>query len=286
VRASDGTITTFDVPGDTDGTEALSINNKGAVAGNWFSAGSHCFVRHFDGKITSFDVSGSTRTVVERINYAGSVAGYYADNHFRYHGFVRAADGTITSFDAPGAATKQGRGTFAYSINDTGAITGNYSDNADHGGMIHGFVRAADGTITTFDAPGVGTQLGSSGTMAFDINDAGLIVGAYEDSNLGRHGFVRTADGVITAFDGPRAGTRRDEGTVATSVNTKGWIAGYYTDGRMINHGFVRSANGKIARFDPPGTLGLGLGINSKGVIAGYAYESSDTGPHGFVRTP
>jgi hypothetical protein len=55
--------------------------------------------------------------------------------------------------------------------------------------MVHGFVRAADGTISDFDAPG------SAGTSANSINGEGVIAGAYTDANIVWHGFVRAADG-------------------------------------------------------------------------------------------
>jgi hypothetical protein len=51
----------------------------------------------------------------------------------------------------------------------------------------HGFVRAADGTVVTFDAPGAGT----GGTNAFDISPSGEAMGWYLDSNFTFHGFVR-----------------------------------------------------------------------------------------------
>src|SRR5437899_3069863 len=51
---------------------------------------------------------------------------------------------TITTFDVPGA-----RDTTPRSINPAGAITGSYSDVI--GG--HGFVRAPNGALTTFDVP-------------------------------------------------------------------------------------------------------------------------------------
>src|SRR5437899_13105271 len=52
---------------------------------------------------------------------------------------------SFATFDAPG-----GEGTVAVSINQNGAITGDY---ADARGASHAFLRAPDGTITTFDAP-------------------------------------------------------------------------------------------------------------------------------------
>jgi len=67
-------------------------------------------------------------------------------------------------------------------------------------------VRAANGTITTFDAPGAGLG-GHAGTNPMSINTAGAIAGTYRDANLVYHGFVRAANGTITTFDAPGAGT-------------------------------------------------------------------------------
>jgi hypothetical protein len=70
-----------------------------------------------------------------------------------------------------------------------GAITGHYADARN---VNHGFVRSPSGKLTTFDAPGAGTNAGSGfGTFPDSINDAGAITGHYTDA-LGRnHGFLR-----------------------------------------------------------------------------------------------
>src|SRR5438552_15944108 len=62
-----------------------------------------------------------------------------------------AAGATFTTFDVNGASA-----TYALGINAGGEVTGDYKDSS---GKDHGFVRAADGTITTFDPPGsIGTD--------------------------------------------------------------------------------------------------------------------------------
>ncbi len=58
---------------------------------------------------------------------------------------------TIITFDAPGAGTGTFQGTIPEDINPAGVITGVYSD-ANF--VVHGFLRARDGTFTTFEAPG------------------------------------------------------------------------------------------------------------------------------------
>jgi hypothetical protein len=73
---------------------------------------------------------------------------------------------TFTTIDVPGAGTGSGQGTVPSSINSARAVTGSYKDA---GGVVHGFVRAADGTISTFDAPEAAKRLGE-GTLAVSIN--------------------------------------------------------------------------------------------------------------------
>ncbi len=68
-------------------------------------------------------------------------------------------------------------------------ITGYYSDSI----QLRGFVRASDGTITTFD------PLGSTNTIPGGINDWGVITGTYNDGSQQR-GFVRASDGTITTL--------------------------------------------------------------------------------------
>ena len=61
-------------------------------------------------------------------------------------------------------------------------ITGDYSD-AD--GVTHGFVRAKDCTITTFDI------LGATGTEGVSLSPSGVITGNFSDGTGVVHGFLR-----------------------------------------------------------------------------------------------
>ena len=122
LRATDGTFTTFDVPGATN-TNPNSINPSGTVTGDYFENGYHGFLRGADGTFTTFDPPGSTRTFPNSINPAGAVTGFYKDANGVQHGFLRGADGTFTTFDPPGSTSTDGA-----SINPAGAITGPYKD--------------------------------------------------------------------------------------------------------------------------------------------------------------
>jgi hypothetical protein len=72
------------------------------------------------------------------------------------------------------------------SINPAGAITGSYRDASF---VNHGFLRAADGSFTSFDPPG------SILTQPNSINQAGAITGTYFTPGnpfAQQHGFLRT----------------------------------------------------------------------------------------------
>jgi hypothetical protein len=259
MRAADGMITPINVPGAYAGfdlgTGVASINTGGKVTGFYRDARAvyHGFVRDANGRITLFeapDAGTGTYAGTEpiSINTAGDITGMYTVSFVLhahvYHGFVRAAaNGAITEFDAPGAGGGKGdnQGTFPISINTAVKIAGMYSDASD---VFHGFVRAANGMITTFVAPGAGPAGSSmlSGTGAASINDWGDIAGFYVDASGVLHGFVRTSNGTITPFDAPGAGpagTSLFPGTIAASINDSGDITGTYADPSGVFHGYV-----------------------------------------------
>jgi probable HAF family extracellular repeat protein len=87
----------------------------------------------------------------------------------------------------------------------------------------HGF------TFTTLNAPGA-----SQGTYAAGINDAGQIVGSFEDSAGISHGFL-SSGGKFTTLNAPGA----SHGTYAAGINDAGQIVGYFQDSTYGYHGFL-----------------------------------------------
>jgi hypothetical protein len=108
----------------------------------------------------------------------------------------------------------------------------------DASNVRHGFVRAANGKITTFSVKKAGAY---QGTFGITINTAGAIAGEYLDANNVFHGFVRAANGTITTFNVKKAGTGTYQGTVGGAINTAGDIAGYYLDAGYVIHGLLRT---------------------------------------------
>jgi hypothetical protein len=67
-------------------------------------------------------------------------------------------------------------------INPNDAIAGFYGATPG----FHGFLRAPDGNITTFDPPG------SLFTFVADMTPASAITGYYIDASFLEHGYLRT----------------------------------------------------------------------------------------------
>lgn len=177
---------------------------------------------------------------------------------------------TYITFDVPGATY-----TCANAMNASNVVAGTWSNyGCVSGDPANGYVRAADGTITTFNPPN------SQWTEVWSINDGGVIAGDFTDGNQW-HGYVRTTDGTITVFDVPGGAE-----TFGYSINKKGSIAGSYSDAKLIGHGYVRSPGGKIKTFDvPPGEYGTyPYGINSMNVMAGTWFTCQYYCSNGFVR--
>jgi len=87
-------------------------------------------------------------------------------------------DGTITTIAPHGSSY-----VLATGINNNGAVTGLYVTDTGHG-----FIRDANGTITTF---GVRHSEGAEGPFA--INGKGAVTGSFFDSNeIDVHGLLRT----------------------------------------------------------------------------------------------
>jgi hypothetical protein len=163
----------------------------------------------------------------------------------------------------------------------------------------HAFLRAPDGTITTFDAPGAGNSP-DQGTVYgyinfqffYALNSAGTYTSGYVDANDVSHGFVRFANGNHIEFDAPGAGAVPGlfQGTYPVSINSAGQIAGSYADANTVGYGFLRSPGGAFTTFTVPGQgTNAGQGVivfnnNPAGAVGG-SYLDKNFVYRGFVRT-
>jgi hypothetical protein len=210
-----------------------------------------------------------------RSKYSGSVAEFA--QAVVLIGHLTDQNSLITVFDAPDAGTIGGQGTLGSGINDSGVISGYYYDS---GNVPHGLVRASDGQITEFTAPG------AIFTLAVGINGSGEVIG-FSGSGGPQSGMLRTAVGVVTTFNAPDA----TNGTFGASINRAGGVTGLYFDLNNISHGFRRSVAGAPGAFNVPGA-GTGAyqgtypnSISDKGTIAGW-FRDANNAVHGFLMLP
>jgi hypothetical protein len=272
VRDTDGTITTFAVPGMRS-MNVHDINGSGAIAGQFekdrhtsgyirapggtitavdfadkattiwaindsgFSTGSISsnddstgFLRAPDGTLTTFTVADCAITEPLDLNASSTVVGACrATGATVNHTFTRTSDGTETVFDPPEAAN----GSYAQSIDDDGDVSGAFLDASN---IVHGFLRMANGDVTTIDVPGAVSVLTC---RIAETGDGVMLAGTYVDADQHIQAYVRRADGRIRTFDFSK-GTPALTGTYADAINTTGVVVGEYSSGRKV-HAFIRT---------------------------------------------
>jgi hypothetical protein len=234
LRSPNGKITVIDLPG-SDATQPWAINDKGVIAGQYWTGGEygtwHGFVRTADGAFVSFDPPGSASTIVSSINNKGAIVGTYSGDNGVF-GFLRAPDGTITTVEVGHAQCISGGryrcSTHDLSINGAGVIAGDYNNETSSGS----FVRATDGTVTAFTPPG---SLGTQGPVG--INEKGQVAGTYVDISLRNHCYVRDADGKFKVFDPPKSND-----TFCSSIDS-------HTHGILITGFFQQKKSGSESGF-------------------------------------
>ena len=182
LRAGDGSFTTFDPPGA--GTSSL----HGQLCGNHQPGGGDCgnlrdgsnahhgYLRASDGSFTTFDA----HWLLFQGTFVASEEGLSHAGRSRDTTLTGAMCGTPT-FALPTAlsprSTFRARAQVPSRHQRLWHQLGRHDQETyvDASGVGHGFLRARDGTTTTFDVPGVG-----NGTAPFGaINPSGAITGVY-----------------------------------------------------------------------------------------------------------
>ena len=185
------------------------------------------------------------------------------------------ADGSFL-YDGSIHETFVGSGLTPTDINNKGVTVGFIG-----GGIDSGFVSTDGVTYTTLSDP-----LGVNGTIVSAINDAGVIVGTYYDSNFFAHGFYY--DGAFHTIDDPQTVfSQGGTGENVMGINNHGQIVGWFTDktGFASVKSFIYE-NGTFVTLDDPGIAGTTVadGINDSGQIVGSFKSGSSY--HGFLADP
>ena len=202
------------------------------------------------------------------ITPAGAVVGAYCDAPTcsfptANKGFLRTPNGTFTTFSPPTGSSIfpaiYNPGGPPPGINPAGEIAGSYVVS-NPSFTEHGFLRAPNGTFTTFDPPG------SIFTEITAINSAGVIIGDYNNGAAG-HAFLRIPDGTVTTFDQPPF--KGD--TLAFAINPAGVIAGGGDGGP-----FLRYPDGTFTTYEIAGAFFVSpQSINPAGAVAGLFADPS-----------
>lgn len=200
---------------------------------------------------------------------------------------------------------------FPAAINKSDTVVGTFQDLTTV--FTHGF-QWSGGTGQLYDYPGA-TQTWLSG-----INDAGLAVGSYFDSQGRGFGFflkngqtkplsvagaydtfpsgLNSHNAVVGSYDtfagGPNIGFEMNGSTVTTiqypgavstyplAINDAGAIVGYYYDG-TTEHGFLEYQN-SYSTLEPAGaSSSLAFGINNAGEIVGEYRPTANGDGEGFT---
>ena len=145
------------------------------------------------------------------INNNNVIVGSYLDSASSQHGFIYRS-GKYTKVDFPGASA-----TAVLGINDNGDLVGVYQVPGPLN--FHGFLRRG-GQFHKINAPAA-----TYSTVAAGINNAGTIVGTYDDT----HGFIYR-DGVYTRWNAPQLSGEPKQ-TQLNGISNHGWIVGQVFSG-------------------------------------------------------
>ncbi len=271
-RAQSYNFVSIDAGGNYQ-TELYGINNNGVLTGVALDSTYLSTGVIFNGGVPTFvSTPGAVDTEFYQVNSAGQIATSYYGADNIYHAAVYNSGSSSWTYlpDVPNYAENLAGG-----INNHGVVLGDpFVNNSFVGGV--GWTWNGSSYSPLFSAPGSDpTQLG---TATYSINDAGQIVGYYQDSNGVIHGYLKDGSS-YTTLDAPGA----DGTTSAQGINNLGYVTGYYLDASGNYNGFVWH-NGQFTPLDVnfAGAMGTDItGINDQGDLVGW-YLDANGDLHGF----
>jgi len=218
-------------------------------------------------KFTTFDGPGGSPTTNNGINNIGTVVGFTTSNNVNAN-FLRSATGGFVSVNLTGGAG----GDMANGVNTHNAVVGVSSGNA---------FLLVNGSHSGLGIPG------AISSVAFGINDNGVIVGQYVNAAGNTPGFV-DANGVITTINATPTATV----TNVQGINNGGIAIGFYSADGVHQHGFLYNTSTKQTTLLPdPSTARITanglvltqfLGINDNNEAVGY-YQTTNGSQYGFL---
>ena len=268
-----GTLYTLPLVSGSSETIAFGVSDNQTITGFWLDSNDveNGFVGPADGSdYTTFNDDPTGGTQPRGINAKGYITGIDdvgSGNVLDYIPYERAPDGTITDVTMDGTALNY----LVQGINKKGVFTGSYENSSS---QIIGYTGKNAEYKKSFTLPGITT----TAVAGRGMNDAGDIVGWYEDSSGIQHGFLLSGK-TATTIDDPN-GTTNLEG-----INNNGEASGLYTDASGNRHGFTYDIKKKkfteltvsgstyveVWGLNDNGVVAID-GENSSGVFVGYLY--------------
>jgi hypothetical protein len=223
--------------------QLLGVNDSGVAVGFWVDANgnNHGYLVNINAgtfsSVTDPKAPGASLAAAA-INNRGDIAGFYTSQSGNTDGFLMAGN-TFIDLSAPGASS-----TMAFGVNNKDEVVGAYMAGSGGGAATHGFTWTLGRGFQTVDDPhGLGT------TTVNGVNDAGDLVGFYEDS-------AGNTDGMLAA---PKATvqvplTAMPQGTVTVSQDSSGAITAAIsafglTPGSSHSVELVSGTGGVVASF-------------------------------------
>jgi probable HAF family extracellular repeat protein len=219
------------------------------------------------------DFPGAASTFAIAVNNFGQFVGIEQDSAGANHAIFD--DGRqLQLLDPRGLIGTAGQ-SWAFSINNRDDIAGAYTDSS---GVLHGFVRHADGVLSHIDFPG------SLDSQAFGVNDLGHVIGLYTDTNHHSHAF-ELRNGHYRNIDLPGGPSTQ---TIAFSINDFDEIVGEYVKTTGTNgFGYRQTADGRFTLTTAPGSAPeqtFFISINNRQQILGDFGDATGA-QQNFLRT-
>ena len=234
------------------GTAINSSGNVGGVGDPSNSGNLQAFVWQPTGARWLGSLGGNF-SAASGINDAGAVVGLSYTAAYMQHGFLWTQGGGMQDL-TPDLTSNVG--ATAMAINSSNQVTGYYVPNG--GSNTLGFIWTQAGGLQS---------LGLAGTIAYDVNDSGTVVGQTPGANGNRHAFSWTQAGGIKDL-----GTLGGGQSSALGINSRGWIVGtsLTNSGTGLLHGFLWTPSGGMQDF----TVLAGFGVSQQA----YSVQVNDFG--------
>ncbi len=219
------------------------INNSGQVAAQVNSSGTYSALIYSNGSMQNLGMFGGSSTSVTGINNVGQIIAVNTNNE----GYIyNSATGTLTGMGNLGGGGKP------TDINDAGQVVGSIS--ASYG--WHNFLYQNNSL----------TDIGTAGATYINgwtyINNKGQITG------------TSTSGAYISGLDGKGITYLTSSGSAYESNDSGQVIGSAFFSAAEKNHAFLYSGGilSDLGTFG--GIMSMALGINTKGQIVGYSYDS------------